>query len=188
MNAASRRAVRATGLAALLLLAPAAPSAQHEPMLLDRFDTGDPILDWYVLNDGVMGGRSEGGFRLEDGALVFAGVTNTNGGGFSSIRARPRPLDLSGRRAIVVHGRGDGRRYVFRLETDDGTAYWAEFEPPADAAGVVRIPLDRFRPRFRGRWLAGPPLDPARVTRLGILCYDGLDGPFRLDLHRIEAD
>jgi hypothetical protein len=186
VNAVSWRALRA-GLAALLLLAPAAPSAQHGPMLLDRFDTGDPTLDWYVVNDAVMGGRSEGGFRLEAGALVFAGVTNTNGGGFSSIRTRPRRLDLSGHDAFVVHGHGDGRRYVFRLETDDGTAYWADFDPPADGAGEVRIPLDRFRPRFRGRWLAGPPLDPARVTSLGVLCYDGRDGPFRLDLHRLEA-
>jgi monofunctional biosynthetic peptidoglycan transglycosylase len=186
MNASALRTLRA-GVLAWLLLAPAVPSAQHGAMLLDRFDTGAPTLDWYVLNDEVMGGRSEGGYRLEAGALVFAGVTNTNGGGFSSIRTRPRTLDLSGRRAIVVHGRGDGRRYVFRLETDDGTAYWADFDPPADAPGEVRIPLDRFRPRFRGRWLSGPPLDPARVTRVGLMCYDGRDGPFRLEVHRIEA-
>ena len=186
MSERARRALPAALLASLLL-ALAARSAQHGPMLLDRFDTGDPILDWYVLNDEVMGGRSAGGFRLEAGALVFAGVTNTDGGGFSSIRTRPRRLDLGGRRVLVVRGRGDGRSYVFRLETDDGTAYWADFDPPADAVGETRIPLDRFRPRFRGRWLAGPPLDPARVTSLGVLCYDGRDGPFRLELHRIEA-
>ena len=50
---------------------------------------------WYVVNDDVMGGRSEGNFKVEQGELRFAGRTNTDGGGFSSIRTRPVELDLS---------------------------------------------------------------------------------------------
>ena len=50
---------------------------------------------WYVVNDNVMGGRSEGDFEVGQGELRFAGRTNTNGGGFSSIRTRPVQLDLS---------------------------------------------------------------------------------------------
>jgi len=48
---------------------------------------------WYVVNDNVMGGRSQGAFEMEQGALRFAGRTNTNGGGFSSIRTQPMLLD-----------------------------------------------------------------------------------------------
>ncbi len=33
-------------------------------------------LGWYVVNDGVMGGRSEGGFEIVDGELHFTGNTN----------------------------------------------------------------------------------------------------------------
>ena len=156
-------------------------------MSLILFDAADPQLDWHVVNDGVMGGQSEGGFQMTDGVLVFTGVTNTDGGGFSSIRTRPSALGLGEQRHIVLHSRGDGRRYVCRLEDSRGTAYWADFQPPAGAWGAVDIDLASFRPRFRGRWLDGPPLDAGRITVLGLMCYDGQDGPFRLELRRIEA-
>jgi len=156
-------------------------------MTLTLFDTSNPQLAWYVVNDGVMGGRSEGGYLMDDGVLVFTGVTNTNGGGFSSIRTQPAELDLSDQRKIVLHARGDGRRYVCRLENNRGIAYWADFEPPADDWGEVQIDVESFRPRFRGRWLDGPALELASVSVLGLMCYDGRDGPFRLEVDRIEA-
>lgn len=160
---------------------------QDHSMRLTLFDARNPQLEWYVVNDGVMGGRSQGGYSLDEGMLVFSGVTNTNGGGFSSIRTQPDKLGLNEQRQIVLHARGDGRRYVCRLEDDRGTAYWADFEPPTDTWGEVLIDLGAFRPRFRGRWLDGPPLEPARITVLGLMCYDGRDGSFRLEIDRIEA-
>lgn len=173
--------------AALLLLALTSADAQHGPMLLTDFsDSGDPA--WFVVNDGVMGGRSSGDFRIDDGVLRFSGSTNTNGGGFASIRSGPGIPSIEGRTAILLRARGDGRRYVLRLETDDGVAYWADFEPAAGAWTTLRVPLTEFRPRFRGRWLAGPALDASRVVALGIMCYDGLDGPFLLELERIDAE
>jgi len=160
---------------------------QDDDMRLTLFDATNPQLDWYVVNDGVMGGQSEGDYCLDAGSLVFTGVTNTNGGGFSSIRTRPKKLGLNAQRHIVLHARGDGRRYVCRLEDNRSTAYWADFEPPTNAWAEVLIEFAAFRPRFRGRWLEGPQLDPARVTMLGLMCYDGGDGPFRLETDRIEA-
>ena len=154
-------------------------------LLTDFSEARDP--GWFVVNDNVMGGRSAGGFRIANGALVFSGVTNTSGGGFSSIRSEPRLPSLAGRSRINLFAHGDGRRYVLRLEQDDGIAYWADFAPPVDAPAVVSVPLAVFRPRFRGRWLDGPPLDASRIVALGFMCYDGLDGPFRLEVSRIEA-
>lgn len=174
-------------LPSALLLALAGAQAQHDAMLLTDFtDTVDP--GWYVVNDDVMGGRSDGAFRIEDGVLRFDGRTNTNGGGFASIRSRPALPSLAGHDAIALQVRGDGRRYVFRLETDEGVAYWADFEPPAGEWASLRVPFADFRPRFRGRWLSGPALDPARVVALGLMCYDGRDGPFRLEVKRISAE
>lgn len=177
------RALCATALATLAL-APAV--AQHAPMLLTDFSDADSP-GWFVVNDGVMGGRSHGDFRIEAGVLRFAGHTNTNGGGFASIRSRPRIPSLAGRHAIALHTRGDGRRYVFRLETDAGIAYWADFEPSSEHHETIEIPLEAFRPRYRGRWLDGPALEAERVVALGIMCYDGRDGPFQLEVDRIEA-
>lgn len=171
----------------LLLLALNAAGAQHGAMLLTDFtDAVDP--GWYVVNDDVMGGRSSGDFHIADGVLRFAGRTNTNGGGFASIRSRPGLPSLAGHAAIVLRARGDGRRYVFRLESDDGVAYWADFEPPAGAWSTVHVPFADFRPRFRGRWLSGPALDASRIVALGLMCYDGRDGTFSLEVARISAD
>ena len=67
-------------------------------------------LQWIVVNDNVMGGRSNGGFDIDGGELRFAGSTNTNGGGFSSIRTGRLDLDLASHDGVVLRVRGDGRR------------------------------------------------------------------------------
>ena len=153
-------------------------------------DQGDP--GWYVVNDNVMGGRSEGGFSIEQGELHFAGRTNTNGGGFSSIRTDSVQLDLSQYAGIRLRVRGDGRRYTWRLTTTarwrgSEVGYWADFETSEGAWITVDIPFSRFIPRYRGTRLDGPELDPANITGMGLMIYDKLDGPFELHLASVEA-
>jgi hypothetical protein len=45
--------------------------------VLADFESDRPDPGWYVVNDNVMGGRSEGDFRIEESELHFAGRTNT---------------------------------------------------------------------------------------------------------------
>ena len=52
---------------------------------------------------------------------------------------------------------------------------------------MLRIAFSDFVPRWRGQRLSGPTLDPAAVVGLGIMIYDGRDGPFRLEIDRIAA-
>ena len=59
------------------------------------FSKGETV-EWRTVNDNVMGGRSIGDFEVDDNKLLFKGRTNTNGGGFSSIRASAQSLDLEG--------------------------------------------------------------------------------------------
>ena len=129
-----------------------------------------------------MGGRSDGGFEVNSGSLVFTGSTNTRGGGFSSIRSVPEPLTLpNSAEGFELNVKGDGRTYTFRAETSEGVSYWAEFPTTKDWT-VARVPFDRFKPRWRGRWLRGPELDPAKIDSLGLMIYDGRDGDFRLEV------
>jgi hypothetical protein len=79
-------------------------------LLLTDFSSNTPDLGWYVVNDNVMGGRSEGDFKQQQNELIFTGRTNTNGGGFSSIRTKPMQLDLSSHTGIQLKIKGDGRR------------------------------------------------------------------------------
>ena len=160
-----------------------------EPDGLLLTDFQSRMLSWVVVNDNVMGGRSEGGFEIEKGILVFTGATNTDGGGFSSIRSRPEKLGLGGRSAIRLRVRGDGRTYTFRLDTGNSRAsYWANFETKKGEWVEVRLPFDSFLPRWRGSLLDLPPPDPAEVAGVGLMIYDKRDGEFRLEVDWIRAD
>jgi hypothetical protein len=61
-------------------------SAFAEPMRVMGIDSAHTSLGWQIVNDTIMGGRSESGFVTENGQLQFSGVLNTNGGGFASLR------------------------------------------------------------------------------------------------------
>jgi hypothetical protein len=161
-------------------------------LLVTDFTSASPDLGWYVVNDNVMGGRSQGGFEQEPGRLVFAGNTNTRGGGFSSIRTGPLQLDLSNHAGIRLHVKGDGRRYTWRLTTNARwrgrqISYWADFDTEDGTESVVDIPFSSFIPRFRGSELDGPVLDPQQITGMGLMIYDKLDGPFELRLTSVHA-
>ena len=160
--------------------------------LLTDFRPSSADLGWFVVNDNVMGGRSQGDFAKAESALRFAGRTNTNGGGFSSIRTKPLNLDLSDRDGIRVRVKGDGRRYTWRLTTDARwrgrpVSYWADFETTKGAWTDARIPFALFKPQFRGYALKGLPLDPSRIRGMGLMIYDKRDGPFQLQLSSVHA-
>jgi len=161
-------------------------------LLLTDFAADRSDLDWYVMNDNVMGGRSEGAFKIEQGVLHFAGSTNTRGGGFSSIRTKPTKLDLSEFAGIRLRIGGDGRRYTWRLATNARwrgrqISYWADFDTQDGAWTTVDIPFSQFVPRYRGTRLDGPALEPGQITDMGLMIYDRLDGPFELRLASVHA-
>lgn len=162
------------------------------PLLITDFTSNSTDLGWYVVNDEVMGGRSEGDFELTRGELVFAGRTNTQGGGFSSIRSKALQLDLSRYEGVRLHLRGDGRRYTWRLATaarlrGRPVVYSADFDTRDGAWTTVDIPFTGFVPRFRGSLLDAPPLDPGQITGMGLMIYDRRDGSFELRLKSVQA-
>lgn len=159
---------------------------------LTDFTTATTDFEWFVQNDSVMGGQSEGSFKSVNGILVFTGITNTNGGGFSSIRTQRLQLDLSNHDGIRLQVKGDGRRYSWQLQTDATwrgrrISYWADFETRADEWNTVDIPFSGFKPRFRGRWLDGPDLERTQLTSMGLYIYDKQDGPFELYIANVSA-
>ena len=100
-------------------------------------------------------GQSQGGFQVASDELIFSGNTNTDGGGFSSIRTHPLQLDLSDRSGIRVKVKGDGRRYTWHLQTDArwrgrSVNYWADFNTSMGEVVSVDIPFTSFVPQFRG--------------------------------------
>ncbi|MDH3439338.1 MAG: CIA30 family protein [Gammaproteobacteria bacterium] len=165
---------------------------RQEDLVITDFTSETTDLGWYVVNDNVMGGRSDGGFETSREGLRFTGRTNTNGGGFSSIRTRAVEMNLSQFMGIRLLVQGDGRRYTWRLTTDARwrgrpVSYWADFETRDGTWSAVDIPYSSFVPRVSGYQLEGPALDPGKITGMGLMIYDEQDGPFDIRLASVRA-
>ena len=156
------------------------------------FDKPAAANQWGTTNDGVMGGRSDGRFKInEDNNLEFFGTLSLeNNGGFASVRSRGSNLGLQKGDAIVVRVRGDGREYNLNLYTPRRGAaysYRAKFKTKKDEWIEARIPLDKFVATSFGRIIRNQELDPSEVNGLGVLLGDKKPGPFELEINWIKV-
>jgi len=162
-------------------------------------------LQWFVIDDQVMGGRSSSALTMgATGEIEFAGVINTNGGGFSSCRTLgdDEPLGFPADTShIEVTAIGDGRQYKLTLHTADSwsmsTPSWAhDFHTlPAGQERTWRLPLTSFVPLRQGKPVKGAVLDAKAITGVGInLSLYNMhgksnshfgDGPFRIILKKL---
>ena len=173
-----------TSLLAALADDGAAPPSE-EPALDFQFN-GEDEVSWFAVNDGVMGGISQGGPEVKDGHLNFTGeLSLENNGGFSSFRSKGGPWDISNNEGITLRVMGDGRTYSLRLSTDalhrrDRIAYQSEFETQAGEWMEVSVPFSALKASHHGNALDGPPINLANVTEIGIILADGKKGDFAL--------
>lgn len=179
-----------------LLLGCSATGMATEPIskLLTDFSDASVSKRWVSVNDNVMGGISEGGFRIsEDNTLVFSGnLSLENRGGFTSIRTRPKDLNLDGYDTIALRLKGDGRTYYINLMNSSrnaATSYRVPIKTNKDNWQEVRISLKDFVYTSFGRTVArAAPLKAKDVQSLGITLADKKAGPFLLELSWIRAE
>ena len=160
--------------------------------LLFTFDKPESAGSWRTTNDGVMGGRSDGRFKInKDKKMEFFGTLSLeNNGGFASVRSRGSNLGLQNGDSIVVRVRGDGREYSLNLYTPSrrmAFSYRTKFKTRKDEWIDVRIPLDKFVATSFGRVIRSQVLDPGAVNGLGILLGDKKPGPFELEVDWIKV-
>jgi hypothetical protein len=169
-------------------------ASAEESAIVELIDPASPGAEgaFSVVNDVVMGGRSNSRVAVEGEALVFSGTLRLDrGGGFASMRANLLPMDLRAFSGIELVVRGDGRRYKLHLRDDvraDGVRHQAAFETRAGEVRTLRLPFSSFEPRLRGRRVPHAcPLDRSRIQQLGLLVSDAQAGDFRLALLAIRA-
>jgi monofunctional biosynthetic peptidoglycan transglycosylase len=164
-----------------------------EDRVLFEFASPAASREWQSVNDGVMGGISEGRFKItENKTLEFFGTLSLeNNGGFASVRSRPRKLGLEKGDAIIARVKGDGREYTFNLYVPrplTAFSYRASFKTTADEWTEVRIPLETFVATSFGRIVRNSaPLNPGEITSVGFLISDKKAGPFTLEVEWIKA-
>jgi len=170
-----------------------AEDASNSTMALLDFKNPGDLIDWRIVNDGVMGGLSQGEIHMtEDHTAVFQGnLSLSNNGGFSSARTFPRLYNLANHKGIVVHLKGDGKQYQLRLRTDDGfdgISYRHNISTKRDEWITIFATFGNFVPVFRGRVMKDvEPLAPDKIQQVGFLISDKQAGPFRLEVDWIKA-
>ena len=177
----------------LALVAVSTTMSAEETQPLFDFACPDATKEWQTINDGVMGGVSEGKVKAtEKKTLEFYGTLSLeNNGGFASVRTTANKLGLEKGDTLVVRVRGDGREYSMNLHVPRplvAFSYRATVPTKKDEWIEVKLPLDKFEATSFGRPVkdAGP-LDPQEVNGLGFLLGDKKAGPFKLEVEWIKV-
>ena len=168
--------------------------ADDTPHTLFDLSKADAAKDWQAVNDGVMGGISEGKFKIADKKTLefFGTLSLENNGGFASVRSKAKTLGLEKGDTVVAKVRGDGREYTLNLYLDkpqDAFSYRATVLTKKDEWIEVKVPLDKFEATSFGRVVkdAGP-VDPKEVNALGFMVSDKKAGPFKLEVESIKVE
>ena len=164
-----------------------------EERTLFEFDSSTAQRQWQAVNDGVMGGRSVGRFRMTDSdSMEFYGTLSlANNGGFASVRSRPTSLGLKSGDTVKMRVRGDGRTYSFNLYPQrrmTAFSYRTNFKTVAGKWTEVEIPVDSLVATSFGRVIRNQKLNPASMAGMGILLGDKKPGTFKLEIDWIKVE
>lgn len=147
--------------------------------------------DWKIVDDVVMGGRSNGKFTIDsEGNGVFAGVVSLeNNGGFSSVRYQFNKIATTKNSQVSIRLKGDGKQYQFRIK-DNRNAYYSyitSFKTTGEWENIV-IHLKDLYPSFRGRTLDAPNYAADSFEEIVFLIGNKKNEPFKLILDRIDLN
>lgn len=168
--------------------------ANETTEILFDFSGTEPAKGWQTVNDGVMGGVSEGKSKITDSKTMefYGNLSLENNGGFTSVRTRPKDLGLAKGDTLIVKVRGDGREYSLNLYVPTqrpAFSYRATVKIKKDEWIEVKLPLEDFGATWFGRSVpdAGP-VDADKVNALGFLLGDKKAGPFKLEVGWIKVE
>ncbi len=158
------------------------------------FSGADSAKEWQTVNDGVMGGVSDGRFKITDAKTMefFGTLSLANNGGFASVRTKPKNLGIEQGDALVAKVRGDGREYMLNLYPSRqrvAYSYRAAMQTKKDQWIEVKIPLDTFEATSFGRIVTNAgAVKPAEINSIGFMLGDKKAGPFKLEIEWIKVE
>jgi NADH dehydrogenase [ubiquinone] 1 alpha subcomplex assembly factor 1 len=147
--------------------------------------------DWRIIDDGVMGGESQGKFYIDtDGNGVFEGtISLENNGGFSSLRYQFDKINTKKDSKIKIRLKGDGKEYQFRIKDKSNSyySYITTFKTSGEWQ-TVEIKLSDLYPSFRGRKLDLPNFESDSFEEVVFLIGNKKNESFQLLLDKIELE
>jgi len=147
--------------------------------------------DWYVVNDGVMGGLSESNLTLTESAAILKGdVSLENNGGFASFRSPFQKFDLSQYTSVEIRYRSVAqdvglvfalhRRWYqpnYKIIFAHTNGDWKTLTIDLSTAKEYRIA------RHTGEFLRQDQLD--KIIRLGFITQSKQAGSFEFEVDYI---
>jgi hypothetical protein len=170
-----------------ILIAITFMNTSNDNIIFD-FNKDANISNFRVVDDGVMGGLSQGNFKInEKGNGVYSGIVSLeNNGGFSSLRYRFLKKDVSKFSKICIRLKGDMKSYQFRVK-DDINNYYSHVKsfPTSGKWENVEIDLVEMHPQFRGRKLDMSNFSSNEIEEIAILIGNKKNENFCLEIDNI---
>jgi NADH dehydrogenase [ubiquinone] 1 alpha subcomplex assembly factor 1 len=155
------------------------------------FSSQSNISEWRIVNDGVMGGVSTSSLSLtEAGHGQFSGkISLANNGGFASVQLNTSVKLSKENKFIVLHVKGDGKRYEFRLKglLSQRESYVHEFATSGEWE-TIRLDIRKFYPQFRGRKLDSGNFNFDAIQQVSFLIANKREEEFNLYIDSIGIE
>ncbi|MEL6254408.1 MAG: CIA30 family protein [Bacteroidota bacterium] len=159
-----------------------------------KIDFGQKLdgRNWRVINDGVMGGLSQGSAYLTEEGLNFQGrISLDNNGGFASLRSPYQNFDLSSFKEVLIRYRAKGLKLGFRLELNRAfyLPYFKTDLQTSEGEWITQmLPLKEFEEYRLGKQTGPTITNPelARIIRIGFVCAEKKEGDFEIEIDFIE--
>lgn len=158
---------------------------------LFNFSKNSELKHWKIIDDVVMGGRSNGNFKLnEEGHGEFFGhISIKNNGGFSSVRYNFENLPSGTFSKFILNVKGDGKPYQFRVKEKsyDRHSYIQQFNTTGQWQ-TIEIPFKDMYASFRGYRLDIPNFQGKHIEEIAFLIANKKEESFRLLIDKIELE
>lgn len=168
-----------------------ASSCMKAQNLTINFGTNKDGQNWQIINDGVMGGLSQGNAIFSENSVVFQGsLSLENNGGFASYRTAFAKIDLSSLQKVKIRCKGKGGKFTFMFETSSRfyEPYFKYEFTPKDDWQIFECKLKDLKERVllndTGNFITSQ--DLAKIIRFGIIKSDKKVGKFELEIDYIE--
>lgn len=148
-------------------------SLMMQSEIIYKFTDASNLSQWQIVNDAVMGGRSQGNLEIQsDGhARFFGDVSLENNGGFTLVQHRCNMNVKNEAKGIIIRCLGDGKAYQLRVRANSKSqyAYAATFTTDGGKWQEIRIPFSDLEAIFRGQVLNMPPFSAKSIQEIGLL-------------------
>ena len=157
--------------------------------LIVDFTKKSTTANWQIVDDGVMGGKSQGNFKInKEGHAEFWGMISLeNYGGFSSVRYRPETIEIGKYKKVALRIKGDGKNYQFRIKgkANEYFSYITSFSTSGEWE-TININLSDLYPSFRGRKLDLPNFSGSQIEEITLLIGNKKKESFKLLIDEIR--